>query len=316
MSAPVLASGTAIAPGYVVIEHLSRGRRLDVYDAWSEERGCRCVIKALRPDRAGEDGPRRWLAHEGELLERFTHPHIVRAYESLAEPPLIVLETLPGETLDLIAEDPEVVLSAEELAHLGMHLGSAIRYLHRHDILHLDLKPSNAIANGQLAKLIDLSLARPPGPAPEGIGTWSYMAPEQARGGELGPPADVWGLGAVLFEMATGEPAFDDPDYDGASTGADRESASVGGEESYPQLESTAPSIAAYRGDLPPELTGLVAECLAPDPARRPSVEETLRRLEMVAGVAVGERRWHFLRELSSSPQRGLTRGGQPGSDA
>jgi serine/threonine protein kinase len=292
MSAPVLASGTAIAPGYVVIEHLSRGRRLDVYDAWSEERGCRCVIKALRPDRAGEDGPRRWLAHEGELLERFTHPHIVRAYESLAEPPLIVLETLPGETLDLIAEDPEVVLSAEELAHLGMHLGSAIRYLHHHDILHLDLKPSNAIANGQLAKLIDLSLARPPGPAPEGIGTWSYMAPEQARGGELGPPADVWGLGAVLFEMATGEPAFDDPDYDGASTGADRESASEPPDVPYPQLDSVAPAVEAHRDDLPVELTQAIAACLDPDPERRPRVENLLASLEAVSGTAPNHRRW------------------------
>jgi serine/threonine protein kinase len=292
MSAP-FTPGTTIAPGYVVIEHLSRGRRLDVYDAWSEERGCRCVIKALRPDRADEEGPRRWLAHEGELLERFTHPHIVRAYESLAEPPLIVLETLPGETLDCIAEDPDVVLSAPELAHLGMHLGSAVRYLHRHDVLHLDLKPSNAIANGQQAKLIDLSLARAPGPAPAEIGTWSYMAPEQARGGDLGPPADVWGLGAVLFEMATGEPAFDDPEYDGASTDADRESGSEPEEDvPYPQLDGVAPPIEAHRDDLPAELTQAIAACLSPDPPRRPTVEEVLTRLETVAGVPRDQRRW------------------------
>jgi serine/threonine protein kinase len=292
MSPPVLAPETTIAPGYRVIEHLSRGRRLDVYDAWSEERGCRCVIKALRPDRAGEDGPRRWLAHEGELLERFTHPHIVRGYESLAEPPLIVLETLPGETLDLIAEDPDVVLSVEELAHLGMHLGSAIRYMHRQGVLHLDLKPSNAIATGQLAKLIDLSLVREPGPAPAGIGTWSYMAPEQARGGVLGPPADVWGLGTVLFEMATGEPAFDDPDYDGESTSADRESASEQDDVPYPQLEGVAPPVEAHRDDLPAELTRAIADCLDPEPERRLGLEDLLARLEAVSGAAPDDCHW------------------------
>jgi serine/threonine protein kinase len=275
-----------------VIEHLSRGRRLDVYDAWSEERGCRCVIKALRPDRAGEERPRRWLAHEGELLERFTHPHIVRAYESLAEPPLIVLETLPGETLDRIAEDPEVALSGAELAHLGMHLGSAIRYLHLHGVVHLDLKPSNAIANGQLAKLIDLSLARPPGLAPAGIGTWFYMAPEQARGGVLGPPADVWGLGAVLFEMATGEPAFDDPDYDGPSTDGDREPESDGADSPYPQLEGRAPRVDERRDDLPLDLVELIDDCLNHLPAQRPSTSEVLARLERVAGVPATARRW------------------------
>ena len=85
---------------------------------------------------------------------------------------------------------------AADVAHLGLQLGSALAYLHRERRLHLDLKPSNVIAEAGRAKLIDLSLARPPGPAADGIGTWLYMSPEQARGGVLGPAADVWGLGA------------------------------------------------------------------------------------------------------------------------
>lgn len=291
MSAP-LDPGATIAPGYEVIEHLSRGRRLDVYDVWSQERGTRCVIKALRPDRAHEEGPRRWLAHEGELLERFTHPHIVRAYETLDDPPLIVLETLPGETLDCIAENPDTRLSAPELAHLGMHIASAIRYLHGQGVLHLDLKPSNVIAAGQLAKLIDLSLVRAPGPAPPGIGTWLYMAPEQARGGDLGPAADVWGLGITLFEVAAGEPPFDDPDYAGVSTSDDRESASEGEDPPYPQLENTAPPLEAHRDDLPSSLGSLVGDCLDPNADGRPDVEEVLARLEVIGGTPVGSRRW------------------------
>ena len=291
MSEP-LQPGATIAPGYEVIEHMSRGRRLDVYDAWSEERGARCVIKALRPDRAREEGPRRWLAHEGELLERFTHPHIVRAYETLADPPLIVLETLPWETLYCVADDPATILSAEELAHLGMHLGSAVRYMHRQGVLHLDLKPSNVIATGSLAKLIDLSLVRAPGPAPGGIGTWLYMAPEQARGGVLGPPADVWGLGAVVFQTAAGEPPFDDPEYDGLDTSDDRDSVSEAEDPPYPQLKGPAPHLGTHRDDLPPELTDLVAECLDPLPEARPSVDELLARLENVSGTPPEQRRW------------------------
>ena len=213
MNVEPLAGGTMIAPGYEVIEHLSRGRRLDVYDAWSEERGCRCVVKALRPERAHEPTARELLIREGRLLERLGHPHLVRGYETLLDPaPMIVLETLGGQTLAHMIEEERRELAPAELAHLGLQLGSAVRYLHRSGYLHLDLKPSNIVADGGRAKVIDLSLARPPGPAPAGIGTWCYLAPEQARGGELGPAADVWGIGAVLFEAATGTPAFDDPD--------------------------------------------------------------------------------------------------------
>ena len=76
-------------------------------------------------------------------------------------------------------------------------------------MLHLDLKPSNIIATHGMAKVLDLSVARPPGPHRGGIGTTGYMAPEQSLGGELGPYTDVWGIGAMLYEVATGEPACD-----------------------------------------------------------------------------------------------------------
>jgi serine/threonine protein kinase len=166
-----------------------------------------------------------------------------------------------------------------ELAQLGLHLCSAIGYLHGHGVLHLDLKPSNVIAECGRAKLIDLSVARPPGPAHPGIGTHWYMSPEQARGGELSAAADVWGIGAVLFEAATGQPAFDDPDADGEDDDWD-ESASESLEEGdYPQLAATAPRIDELR-PRPDELVDLVAACLEPGPERRPGVKELMRALE------------------------------------
>jgi eukaryotic-like serine/threonine-protein kinase len=270
------------APGYRTIELLRRGRDLDVYDVWSEERACRCVIKAVRPDRLDGNGARERLLQEGRLLQRLTHPHIVRAYEVIEGPvPMVVMETLAGETLGHML-DREAELSVPELAQLGLHLCSAIRYLHGHGILHLDLKPSNVIAECGRAKLIDLSVARPPGPAHAGIGTHYYLSPEQARGGDLGPAADVWGIGVVLFEAATGEPAFDDPDarededddlYYGESGSESLD------ETDYPQLAATARRIDELR-PLPAELAGLLAACLDPSPELRPSVDELMGRLE------------------------------------
>jgi serine/threonine protein kinase len=269
------------APGYTTIELLRRGRDLDVYDVWSEERACRCVIKAVRADRLYRDGAKTRLLEEGRLLQRLTHPHIVRGYEVVEEPvPIVVMETLTGETVGHMI-DREAELSVPELAQLGLQLCSAIRYLHRHGVLHLDLKPSNVIAECGRAKLIDLSVARPPGPAHAGIGTHYYLSPEQARGGDLGPAADVWGIGAVLFEAATGEPAFDDPDApDDDDDLYYGESGSESLDESdYPQLTATAPRIDEHR-PLPRELADLVSACLDPSPELRPSVDELMRRLE------------------------------------
>ena len=76
--------GSELAPGYELLAHLNRSRTLDVYDCWSAERECRCVVKALRPDRLRDLGARRRLVAEGRLLERLCHPGIVRGYETLA----------------------------------------------------------------------------------------------------------------------------------------------------------------------------------------------------------------------------------------
>src|SRR5262245_10554296 len=106
--APVVAVGDELAPGYTVIAHMRRGDPLDVYEVWSAERACRCVAKALRPDYLDDPHDRRRVLREGRLLQRLTHPHIVRAYETLTRPaPLVILETLTGTTLEyLIAESP------------------------------------------------------------------------------------------------------------------------------------------------------------------------------------------------------------------
>ncbi len=260
---PPFAEGAEVAPGYAVLAHLRRGTDLDVYDVWSEERGCRCVAKTLRPDRLGHPSARRRLIHEGDLLLRLTHPHIVRAYDLLrGEAPVLVLETLPGETLAHLIDRNGRRLAAAEVALLGRHLCSAVGYLHRQGILHLDLKPSNIIATGGLARVLDLSLARPPGPVKPGLGTLGYMAPEQARGGEVGPAADAGGIGTVLYEVATGERAWTTDDLDGST-----DASFAAGELVVPP----PPPVRRHRL-LPPTLAQAIDATLALDPSARPSV--------------------------------------------
>jgi len=251
------------APGYRVIEHLSRTNRLDTYEVWSDERACSCVAKTLRPDRRGDAKARAALLAEGDRLIALTHPHIVRGYEVIAEPePIVIMETLDGETLAHLVDRHPDGLPADEVSWLGIHLASALRYLHGSGLLHLDVKASNVVADAGRAKLIDLSLARPPGRHAAGIGTWCNLSPEQARGGDLGPAADVWGLGTVLYEAVTGEAAFDD---DGPQS------------VEYPQLHGPPPSA---RGRAPEALAAVVDGCLAHDPAERPTLDELMARLE------------------------------------
>ena len=287
------AAGQALAPGLTVIEHLSRTRRLDTYEVWSAERACSCVAKKLRPDRNGDDRARLALVAEGRLLCELAHPHIVRGYELLLEPePIVLMETLDGETVGhLIDRNPDG-LHAEDVAWLGLHLASALHHLHGHGLLHLDVKPANVVADSGRAKLIDLSLARAPGRYRPGVGTWCNLSPEQARGDELGTAADVWGLGTVLYEAATGEPAFDDDDGTGSGSWEDDTDASSATwhtedqlDAGYPQLDGPAPACVADSQ----ELAAAIDACLAFDPVDRPPLRELAATL---VPLAPGARPW------------------------
>ncbi|HEX6026840.1 MAG TPA: protein kinase [Solirubrobacter sp.] len=261
-----LGAGHRIAPGTTVIAHLHRSAALDVYDAFNEPRACRVIVKTLRPDRLRDGRRRRALLQEGRLLTRLSHPHIVRAYEVHdGARPAVVMETLTGQTLEHLIETSRRPLNTRELENLGAHLAAALHHLHGHGFLHLDLKPSNVVAEGGRAKLIDLSHARRPGPIKAGNGTWCYMAPEQARGGAVDAAADVWGLGIVLYCAATRTNPLadlaDELDVDD------------------PQLHARPPLLRARRPCLPAELTALVDACLELDAAARPPLDEVRRTL-------------------------------------
>jgi serine/threonine protein kinase len=277
-----LPTGSELAPGYRVINHLRRGSDFDVYDVWSDERYCQCFAKALRPDRLHKMRARHRLEVEGQLLLGSTHPHLVRAYELIESGPsaaaVLILETISGATLSVILDEARRRLPATEVAYLGQHLCSAIRYLHDRGYLHLDLKPDNIISEAGRAKVIDLSIAARPGNHHGGIGTRPYMAPEQAKGGYLGPPADVWGIGLVLYEAASGIQPFDPPDDESLSSESE-----TNDEETYRQLSAPAPPIRTLRR-LPRALSSIIDGCLRVNPAERPSVTEVSAALATITG--------------------------------
>ena len=285
--------GAELAPGYEVIEHLRRGNDLDVYDAWSERAAGRCVVKALRPDRLGK----RRLAppcSRGRAARALTHPHIVRAYETIAEPlPMVVLETLPGATLVGADRRRARPAGAAEIGHLGLQLGSALAYLHGNGVLHLDLKPSNVIAEAGRAKLIDLSLARPPGEAPAGIGTWHYLSPEQARGGDARRRRPTSGASARCCSRS---PPARRPSTTIPTRGSTREPARHHSERAARALPpARAPGAqrprrcgrrcsAARRARSPP--------ASSPSPPSRPSLAQLLGRSSAWPSCRAAERRW------------------------
>jgi len=280
---PVHPPGYQLAPGYVVVEHVRRGEDLVCYEAWSVHRYCRCFIKTLRPDAATDVSARRHLAREARLLLSLTHPHLVRAYDYVTpadgQPPLLVLENLTGATLSYLLDGGRQRLGGVDLAYLGQHLCSALRYLHSRDHLHLDVKPSNIIASDGVGKLIDLSLARRPGRYAAGIGTPGYMSPEQVSGGHLGPAADVWGIGLVLYQAATGLQPFDLPDRSSSAGSGTSTMARCRALLSHP-----APKIRARRR-LPIEVAGIIDACLHWDPDRRPTLERLDAALASLTGV-------------------------------
>ena len=257
MSAMVAVRSVAIAPGYREVARLRRSDLYDVYDAWSEERECRCVVKVLRPDRRDSVRNRRRVRQEGALVLSLTHPHIVRAYEVCERPfPYIVLEAATGATLArLIDAGP---LGLGDLAQLAIQLSSALSYLHRHGYVHLDLKPSNVACDRGYVRLLDLSIARRPGIVSAGVGTARYISPEQAFGGVVSEATDVWGMGCILYEALTGAPPFG---VAGLRSGA-----------------KPAPLTAG--GRLRPAMTSVVMRCLAERPEARPTLSSLVAPFE------------------------------------
>lgn len=257
--------------GYRPLALLADGRRLETWDAWDEARGTRCVVKLLRADRRDDPRVRQAVLLEGHLATSLAHPHLVRGYDVLDDPPTVVLETLRGATLSALVEDEPLDLS--DVAELGCQLVSVLGYLHRHDWLHLDLKPDNVVVDHGKAVLIDLSLAGRPGTGRPGAGTRGYLAPEQATGHGLSAATDVWGLGMTLVDaLARTAPYGDEATWDSRRR--------------WPLVHRRAPVAPEGMDELPEPVRDLLAACLSIDPAARPLLAQVRATFEPLRAPA------------------------------
>src|SRR5579885_596070 len=217
------AGGRPTVPGFEIVEELGRGGMGAVYTARQVSLNRFVALKLiLAGPYAGADQLARFRV-EAESVARLQHPGIVQIHEigSHAGHSYLALEYVPGGTLNhRCAGRP---LPPDEAARLVEALARAVHYAHQRGIIHRDLKPGNVLLteDGQ-PKIADFGLAKmlnagpgsaTPGPQTQSgaiLGTPAYMAPEQAGGkrGGVGPPADVYALGAILYELLTGRPPF------------------------------------------------------------------------------------------------------------
>ena len=216
-----LTPGTRLGP-YEVVALIGVGGMGEVYRARQASLDRDVALKVL-PAAVARDADRlARFQREARVLGRLNHPNIAQVFDLQEGDGVtaIVMELVEGDTLDfLLATGPRPL---DESIRLAMQICDALEAAHAQGIVHRDLKPANIkVRPDGTVKVLDFGLAKPgsssaaaetvtvdataPGTV---LGTVAYMAPEQAKGQDVGPQADIWAFGCVLFEMLTGKRAF------------------------------------------------------------------------------------------------------------
>jgi WD40 repeat protein len=237
----VLPPGAISVPGYRVLQELGRGGMGVVYKAHQKSLNRPVALKMILSGEHAGPTERERFRREAESVAALQHPNIVQIFEvgEANGHPYLVLEFVEGGSLaERLSGDPWPARDAAELVEL---LARAVHYAHEHGIVHRDLKPGNVLLSGDrgqgtgdskapsspgvsavscllspkitdfgLAKRLDGSDADKATKTGAVVGTPGYIAPEQAsgKGSEVGTPADVYALGAILYECLTGRPPF------------------------------------------------------------------------------------------------------------
>jgi WD40 repeat protein len=215
---PAVPTEPPTIPGYEILGLLGSGGMAVVYKAWQTGLKRLVALKMMhnRAGATGQDVVR--FAVEAEAVARLQHPHIAQIYDlgEHAGLPYFSLELLDGGSLD--KKLGGVPLPAAQAAQLVETLARAVHYAHERGIVHRDLKPANVLLTADgIPKISDFGLAKLTIGAGMGqtqsgmnLGTPSYIAPEQAEGQSkaISPAADIYALGALLYELLTGRPPF------------------------------------------------------------------------------------------------------------
>jgi Tol biopolymer transport system component len=283
----------ALLSHYRVIEKIGAGGMGEVYRAQDTRLGRDVAIKVLSPHLAATPEARARFEREARTISQLNHPHICTLHDIGHQDGMdyLVMELLEGETLaHRLDKGP---LPVPELLTLGAQIAEALDVAHRRGIVHRDLKPGNVMLTKAGVKLMDFGLARVSTIVPtagaeaesptvsrpltsEGtiVGTFQYMAPEQLEGREADVRSDIWALGCVLYEMATGKPSFEGTSQASLIAGI---------------MEREPPAITVLQPLTPPALERIVKHCLEKDPDKRfQSARDLAFALESVSGSAAG----------------------------
>jgi Tol biopolymer transport system component len=261
-----LTPGTKLGP-YEIQSPLGAGGMGEVYRARDTRLERTVAIKVLPEQFSSSPELKQRFEREARAISSLSHPHICHLYDVGSQGGIeyLVMEYLEGETLASRLEKGPLPL--EQVIKFGMQIADALDKAHRSGVVHRDLKPGNIMLTSTGAKLLDFGLAKPavalataatlsaaqpqqPPVTEQGtiVGTFQYMSPEQVEGKDLDGRSDIFSLGAVLYEMLTGQRAFQGKSQLSVASAI---------------LEKEPEPISSVKPMTPPALDRAVKKCLA-----------------------------------------------------